>query len=507
MEYVLSSSEMKRCDSYTIETIGVPAMVLMERAALSAVEELCDGSFDLKQVAVVCGSGNNGGDGFAVARLLYLKDIKVSILFVGDQNKVTPETQQQMKIVQNYGIKMYTEIDFSGYTTIVDALFGIGLVRNVEGVYAQTIKSMSESEADILSLDMPSGISADTGKVMGIATLAKKTVTFGYKKLGLVLYPGATYAGIIKVKDIGITDRGFDKEYSKVCSYTHKDLKKIPKRNPYSNKGTFGKVLVIGGSVNMSGAAYFAAKAAYRMGTGLVRIYTPQENRQILQTMLPEAILTTYNEDNLEIEILKEAISWASVIVMGPGSGKGACVPLILKTLFTQAKVPLIIDADGINGIAENPQLLKNHQNDIVLTPHLGEMARLIGKSISGISQNLIQEAETYAKEHRLVCVLKDTRTVVADGQDTIYINQSGNSGMATGGSGDVLTGMIAGLLALRMTLLESARLGVYMHGLAGDYAAHKVGAYSLMAEDIIDNIQEVINLSDSNQGQEIKDA
>lgn len=493
MEYIVTSSEMKRCDTYTIEKIGVPAMVLMERAALSAMEELCDGSFDLKQVLVVCGGGNNGGDGFALARLLHLQNIAVSILFVGNKDKLTPETRQQMKIAENYGIKIDSDIDFTGFTTIVDALFGIGLDRKVEGRYANIIEKMNQSQADILALDIPSGISADTGKIMGISAQAKKTITFGYKKIGLVLYPGAKYAGIIKTKDIGIKDVGFNKEYPKICSYTYEDLKKIPRRNPYSNKGTFGKVLIMAGSVNMSGAAYFSAKAAYRMGAGLVRIYTLQENRQILQTMLPEAILTTYDENDIEIEVLKQVINWANVIVMGPGSGQGPSVALILKHVLENAKVPLVIDADGINCIARDPNLLKNHQSDIILTPHLGEMARLTRKSIPEIAENLIQEAESYAKKHHLVCVLKDTRTVVTDGKDGVYLNQSGNNGMATGGSGDVLTGIIAALLAQGVDLLEAARLGVYIHGLAGDSARSKLGAHSMMANDLIDHIKEIM--------------
>lgn len=495
MEYIISSSEMKRCDDYTINQIGVPSMVLMEKAAMSVVEELYGGSFDLKQVLIVCGSGNNGGDGFAVARLLHLKNVKVSILFIGEKASLTTQTKQQKNIAENYGINIYNEVDISGYTTVVDAIFGFGLSRKVEGKYAETIKEINDSDADVLALDIPSGISADTGKVMGVAIRAKETVTFAYNKVGLVLYPGAEHAGAIKVKDIGITDIGFNKKFPKLCSYNESDLKKIPKRNSYSNKGTFGKVLIIAGSTNMSGAAYFAAKAAYRMGAGLVRIYTPEGNRQILQTMLPEAILTTYNEGDINSELLKEAIHWASVIVMGPGIGEGPEVLLILEKLLENAKVALIIDADGINCLARNPKLLTNHQNDIILTPHLGEMSRLTGKSIHDIAENLIEETENYAKAHNLICVLKDTRTVVAGGKYSVYLNRSGNDGMATGGSGDVLTGIIAGLVAQQKDFLEATRLGVYIHGLAGDYATDKLGAHSVIADDIIDNIQEVMKL------------
>lgn len=213
MEYLVNSAEMKRADSYTINTIGIPSMVLMERAALGTVEELLDGSFDLKKVVVVCGSGNNGGDGFAIARLLYLKNIDVKILFAGDEKKCTNETRQQMGIVRKYGIEICEKECFENCTTIVDALFGIGISRPIEGYFASIIESMNNSGADILSVDIPSGISADTGQVMGVAVKAKETVTFAYRKLGLVLHPGAEYSGIVKLKDIGITDLSFDGVY------------------------------------------------------------------------------------------------------------------------------------------------------------------------------------------------------------------------------------------------------------------------------------------------------
>lgn len=490
----MNSGEMKRCDSMIIHKIGMPAMVLMERAALCVVDELCDGTFDLKRVLVICGSGNNGADGFAVARLLHLKKVDVRVQFVGDEKKCTSETHQQMKMVQNYGIVICSEPDYEKYTTIVDALFGIGLARTIEGKYAHIIDQMNRSEADILSVDIPSGISADTGKVMGIAVKAKKTVTFAYKKVGMVLYPGTAYAGIVKVKDIGITDVGFEGVYPAAYSYTREDLKMIPGRNPYSNKGTFGKVLVIAGSTNMSGAAYFSAKAAYRMGTGLVRIYTPSENREILQTMLPEAILSTYDCGHIEPQVLKDVISWASVIVIGPGIGKGTDTELILNVVLSNAEIPLVIDADGLNLIAEHPNLLQNHKQDIIMTPHLGEMTRLIQKNVPEIAENLIREAEIYAKEQNIVCVLKDARTVVTNGKGTVYLNQSGNSGMATGGSGDVLTGIIAGLLAQGMNVLEAATLGVYIHGLAGDQATTQIGPYGVMANDIVNGINDIVN-------------
>lgn len=491
MEYLLNSEEMKRCDVTTIQKIGMPSMVLMERAALSVVEEL--DSFDLTRVLVVCGSGNNGADGYAVARLLHLQNIKVDVLFVGDEQKRTTENKQQQKIAEYYGVSSVKKIENNPYTTIVDALFGIGLSRPLSGKYLEIIEQVNQAEGEILSVDIPSGISADNGKVMGNAIKATRTVTFAFRKLGLVLYPGADYAGVVKVKDIGITARGFEGRFPKIYTYTRKDLERIPRRQSYSNKGTYGKILVVAGSKNMSGAAYFSAKAAYRMGAGLVRIVTPEENRQILQTLLPEAIVTTYQRSQLDGDWLTEAINWASAIVIGPGMGISEEAKYLLSKVLSISKVPLVIDADAITLVAKEPELLHDHEQKIIMTPHVGEMSRLTGKPIPKIADDIIEVAEKFAAEKKLTCVLKDARTIVTEGTEDTYVNTSGNNGMATGGTGDVLTGVIVGLLAQGLREREAARLGVYIHGLAGDAAAAQKGSYGMLADDVCDAINEVV--------------
>ena len=298
---------------------------------------------------------------------------------------------------------------------------------------------------------------------------------------------------MVKVKDIGITEAGFEEEFPKVYSYTIEDLAKIPKRNPYSNKGTYGKILVIAGSKNMSGAAYFSAKAAYRMGVGLVRIVTPEENRQIIQSLLPEAIVTTYQKKQLDGDWLMDAINWASVIVIGPGMGGSEEAHYLLSKVLSISEVPLVIDADAINILAKEPGLLQHNKQNIILTPHIGEMSRLTDKPISEIAENIIEVAERFAKEKKLTCVLKDARTIVTEGNRGTYVNTSGNDGMATGGTGDVLTGVIAGLLGQGLSVVEAARLGVYIHGLAGDAAAAKKGAYGLLADDVCEAINDVV--------------
>lgn len=493
MDLLVNGAEMKRCDEYTIQEIGIPSMVLMERAALGVVEELCGGGFDVNRVLVVCGTGNNGGDGFAAARLLHEKKINADAVLIDSEEKCTPETKQQLQTAKKVGVPILPEADFMRYTTIVDALFGIGLSRPAEGIYAEAINRINQSGADILSVDIPSGISADTGKVLGAAVRAKKTVTFAFRKIGLVLYPGAAYAGEVIVKKIGIGEAGLDNDVPGIFMLTKEDLSGIPKRNPYSNKGSFGKVLVVAGSTGMSGAAYFSAKAAYRTGAGLVRIYTPEKNRVILQTLVPEAMVTPYQHDSAIPYALKEAIRWADVIVIGPGLGKSEDALLILQTVLTQAAAPLVVDADALNLLAEHPELLTGHKQEIIVTPHPGEMSRLTGKPVPEIAENLIDAAKQYAEEQKVVCVLKDARTVTADRKGAICINTSGNSGMATGGVGDVLTGIIAGLIAQGQPCFEASALGVYLHGLAGDAAAVIFSQYSMTAVDILDSIQKVL--------------
>ncbi len=501
MEYLVTGQEMKSWDAWTIRQLGIPSLVLMERAALGVVEALRE--FDLRKVLVVCGSGNNGGDGFAVARLLWEEQIPVSILFVGDRTHCTEETAAQMEVAFRCGIPIQDEeFSWQQYTTIVDALFGIGISRPVDGRYADCIKNMNDAPAEILAVDIPSGISADNGKVMGKAVRASVTVTFAYKKRGLVCHPGAEYAGKVLVKHIGVLVRaGETPALPHTISYCQEDLNRLPVRPAHSNKGTFGKVLVIAGSSTMSGAAYFSAKAAYLTGAGLVKLLTAEENRTVLQTLLPEAIVETYSGEEMKENALDALIQWAGTIVIGPGLGTSGIAACLLERVLSAACCPIVVDADGLNLLAEDESLFRRcfsqKKSDWIFTPHVGEMARLVRKEIAAVAGNLLEEAEHFVDAYPVVCVLKDARTVVAAGKEQpLYLNQSGNHGMATGGAGDVLSGILAGLLAQGMTAPEAARLGVYLHGLAGDRAAMSQGAYGLLAEDILIHLPKVMRMT-----------
>ncbi|OTQ73645.1 MULTISPECIES: NAD(P)H-hydrate dehydratase [unclassified Gilliamella] len=494
MQYLVTSSEMKHYDAYTANKIGLPSLVLMERAALAVVNQLNENDYNLNKVAVVCGYGNNGGDGIAVARLLKLQHIDVDVYLIGQVEHASKETLQQIKIAQHYNINFITSLPecFTEYTTIIDAIFGIGLNRIVSGDFVYAIEWINQCCTDVLAIDIPSGLCSNTGKILGVAVKAKQTVTFAYAKVGLSLHPGAELAGEITIADIGIYADTPASHYT----YQSNELSKLlPQRSNNSHKGSYGKVLVIAGSENMSGAAYFSAKAAYKTGAGLVHIYTPMCNRDILLTQIPEVLLTPFITNKIDIKKLDELINLASVIVIGPGMGVSDDTHKILSYVLQHARIPVIIDADGLNTLVPNLRLLKQAQSTIIVTPHLGEMARLVKQPIETIKNNLVDTAKKFAQDYNVICVLKDARTIVTIPEQTTYINQSGNCGMATGGAGDVLTGIMAGLIAQHLPPTKAAPVSVYLHGLAGDIASKKLNKYSLLASDIIDSLNEVLSI------------
>ncbi|HIR76896.1 MAG TPA: NAD(P)H-hydrate dehydratase [Candidatus Choladousia intestinipullorum] len=492
MEFLLNAAQMKQYDYDTIHRIGIPSLVLMERAALCVAEEMHRFGCDLSSVLVVCGSGNNGGDGFAVARILDEQGVRVRVAFVGREESMSEETLVQRKICENCGIKISSNYTQYEYTTIVDAVFGIGLSRDVEGRFADAISWINGQDACRVSVDMPSGIETDTGRIMKHAVMADLTVTFACRKLGHVLYPGAEFCGRVVCRDIGITAGRLQGGLPSVFTYSKEDLAGIAGRKAYSNKGTYGKVLLIAGCEGMSGAACLSALASYRSGCGLVRVFTQACNRQVIQTYLPEAIVSVWEDEKFPQELLDEALEWSDVAGIGPGFGTGNTQKKILTYVLGHYEKPLVIDADGLNLLAKERALLCSLRPNTVLTPHIGEMMRLIEGTKEEVLQNIVHTAAGFAEEYHAVCVLKDARTVVSNGRKS-YINTSGNSGMAAGGSGDILTGIICGLLAQHMPVFEAASLGVYLHGLAGDAAKEKRGAYGMIARDIADEIGNVL--------------
>ncbi len=493
--YLVNSQEMKQCDNNTIAYYGVPSMVLMERAALAVFSEItkCYPQKDIR-ILVLCGTGNNGGDGFAVARLLYLAGYQVEVFCPMNKEKMTPETKSQYDTVLKYHIPEINGLPEHACTIVVDALFGIGLSRQIEGTLAEILQKLNQMSAFKIAVDIASGVSADTGAVFGTAFYADLTVTFGFAKIGQLLYPGAEYTGELVVADIGIDAYSFLGQSPMGRYLTQADaVKLLPKRKAYSNKGSYGKALVIAGSPDMAGAAYFAAKAAYYSGCGLVRIFTARENREILLTKLPEAILTVYDakEDCCKEteDALEECLQWADAVLIGPGLGCGSTAQHILEQVIRHKEKKIVFDADALNILSGKEAWLTGMTENQAVTPHLGEMSRLLKCSIAQIKNNLLQTAADFAKRWQMICVLKDARTIVGMPNGEFYINTTGNHGMATGGSGDVLAGFFAGLLAQGLSCRDAAALSVYLHGKAGDIAASDKGASGMIASDLLNAI------------------
>ena len=491
MIYLPTGEQMRRADLYTIEEIGVPSMVLMERAALEVVRCMEEEQLDFRKVLVVCGSGNNGGDGYAIARLLHLKGHDVTIFFAGNSQKRSEENAQQAKIAAHYEIPVITNLDTEEYSVIIDALFGTGLKREITGHYREILCSVNQMTGEKVAVDLPSGIHDTTGAQMGIAFCADLTVAIAFPKRGLFLQEGNVCAGKILTGDIGISSETFS-EGTVTFGYEKQDLfLGFPKRKKNSHKGSYGKVLMIASSKGMSGAAYLSAKAAYAVGAGLVQIYTHEENRVILQQLLPEAIITTY--DTFDSEQLEKLIQWADLIGIGCGLGKSDTAERVMQYTLKRALVPCVVDADGINILSKHMEWIEVTNALIVLTPHMKEMSRMLQCSVKELIEQRMERLHAFVERYKVVCVLKDARTLVAKEHRNTYLNLSGNAAMAKAGSGDVLAGVIVGILAQQCEPYTSACLGVFLHGLAGDMARDKKGAYSVLASDLVAEISSVL--------------
>lgn len=485
---------MKEYDRDTSERIGIPSMVLMERAALSAVDAVLENRQLPGKVLIVSGTGNNGGDGLAVGRLLALKGAKVTFFMAGVPEKMSVETKAQASIIKNLGFSIQSKLEVKEYDMVIDALFGIGLSRDVEGEYSDAIKKINDCGrrgAFICAVDIPSGICADTGRILGEAVRADLTVTFAFAKRGHLLYPGREYTGKLVIKDIGITQQSFRKGKPEAFCYERSDVGRfLPKRRPDGNKGTFGKVLLLAGSHDMSGACILCGSSILRTGAGMVKIITPSCNREIVQKSFPEAMLYTFDEMP-DLKQVRSSMDWADVIVAGPGMGTGRNASLLIEHVLREGKCPLVLDADALNLIAGHEKLrmlaAEYEAGKLILTPHPGELVRLAKTDMEEYYHQREKLLFELAGELACIIVAKDAVTIAAQaGRKEVYINTSGNDGMATAGSGDVLAGMIGGLLAQKADVFDAACLGVYLHGLAGEEASMKNGRRAVVASDLI---------------------
>lgn len=489
MRYLVTAEEMRSYDRYMSEEVGIPSAVLMERAALAAFRRIREYGEENREagrdVLIMAGTGNNGGDGLALARLLAEAGYRTEVWCPGDAARASGQWKQQRKILDSYPVSFVTIPGREEYTILVDALFGVGLSREIDGVYAESIEVFNRLGGWKLALDLPSGVDSDTGRILGTAVQADETVTFGFCKRGLVLYPGCTRAGRIRTEDVGISEIAFDGAEPGMFVLDEETEKLLPKRDPQGNKGTFGRVLLAAGSVNMAGAAILAARAAYRTGAGMVKVITPPENRIVLQTAVPEALLGTEAD-------LESSLRWADVIAVGPGLGTGSDALRVLERLIRESGLPLLIDADGLNLLAKERELREllaaqgRRGRGIVLTPHMGELARLTGKGIPELKEDPAGCGRELAMELQAVVAVKDARTFICQAGKPVCLNLSGCSGLATAGSGDVLAGGIIGLMAQGMEPYRAACVGACIHGRRGEAISARLGEHACMAGDLI---------------------
>jgi len=497
-----NSAQMREMDKYVIENLNISGTYLMERAA----KHLAATSLELLtlsgSVAVFCGTGNNGGDGICAAAHLIDKGVPVRVFLVGDPEKLTNDSLKMSELLRQVGgvLEPFSSTEeIEEYTisceVIIDALFGIGLHSPIIGDTLEAVRMINHARACVISADISSGVHADTGAILGEAVWADITVTFSMAKAGHFLEPGCMYCGELRVYDIGLPRDIIESVHSPVFAITTDDIN-LPRRRPDTHKGNFGRCTIAAGSVGYTGAPALAARAASKIGAGLVFLGVPEKIYDIMACKLDEEMPFPLPCDsigklsaNAASEILRQAQS-SDVLLLGPGLGTSSDISELVMSIIRLIKKPIVLDADGINAIASNVDILKQSAGPLILTPHRGEYLRLGGDLTSG---NRLNSAREFAHRYGCILVLKGHRTITAMPDGTAYINTTGGPAMAKGGSGDVLAGMIAGLIAQNFPLKEAVTTAVYLHGLAGDMCASEMGEYSVTAGDIISMIPKAV--------------
>ncbi len=484
---VASAVEMNQIDRLAQEDYEIPGVVLMERAALT-VRQVIQERFGTaqKKIYIYCGKGNNGGDGLALARLLMETSTEVTVALAFERSQFRGLAQENLARAEKFGLRI---VDWQAVNAselqradlIVDALLGTGAAGIPKEPVAAIIAMINNSGRPVLAMDIPSGVNVDNGQVSGVAVKASITVTFGLPKPGLLIYPGAEACGELIIDPIGFPRMLLESTALKVNWLNVDEAGElIPERPPTAHKGSAGHVLVIGGAMGMTGAAALCSLGALRAGAGLVTAGIQDQNNfpekpAEVMTLPWERVLT-----NLER---------ADVVIFGPGASAGERSRDLLIELLRNCKAPLVIDADGINLLAANSINLREFTLPVILTPHPGEMSRLSGLPVAEIQENRIEVAIRFAKEWGVTLVLKGARSIIADSAGNVFINSTGNPGMATAGMGDALAGIIGGLLAQGMPLTEAAAAGTYLHGLAGDLASERYGQRGIITTDLIKEI------------------
>ena len=491
---VISATNTKKVDSYCINTIGIPSIVLMENAAEEVKKIIANKG---NRFLIVCGEGNNGGDGLAIARKLFMDNKEVCVVICNGTGKRTEDFFVNYNILNNMGVEILQleeiienerlEERINNYDIIVDCIFGIGLNRDIKGNTYRLIDVLNKSESYKVSVDIPSGIDGNTGMVKGICIEADETITIETYKKGFFLGDACNYLGKVSVVKIGFLQSVIDKFSEGIDILDREEYKKmIICRKKNGHKGDYGRILILAGYKRYTGAAYISTESAVRSGGGLVTLIVDNDIKEIMQTRLTEAMVIDYEDNDLD-----KLIKTADIIACGPGLGQTEKSKYILKKIINESKCNLVIDADAINIISEEKELLSKIRGRAVLTPHSGEMSRLTGKSIKEINDNRISICRDFAEQNNVVVLLKGYKTIIANDNRCI-VNPTGNSKMATGGMGDCLTGMIAAFIGQGKDIFNGTALAAYIHGLIGDELAQD--RYSINARDIIELIPKTLN-------------
>ena len=517
---VVTAAEMRQIDQDTIEGIGIPGIVLMETAGSAIVRAIEQHYPRYQRIGIFVGKGNNGGDGIVIARQLVHAGRDVHLFLVSPPDSFTGEAKINLQIAKrltaSFGLQaapkgglqietILTDAEFKSNTNIancellVDAILGTGLRGTVRDPIATIIKTINNLSIPVLSVDLPSGLDADTGHPLGTCVRADRTITIGLPKRGLLVHPGAELAGKLEVVDIGFPEQVVDAQDIKVNWTTTQQVSQwLSPRPSSSHKGTYGRVLVVAGSTGMTGAAALASEAALRAGAGLVTLATPKHLNPILEGLLPEVMTLPLPETAsgslstaATSAILEFSEKTQSVLAIGPGLSQHPDTVALVHQLVRENQeqglgLRLVVDADGLNALAQAPEIISLLESEAVLTPHPGEMARLTNTPVSTLEKDRIRTAQQFASDSGVTLVFKGAPTVTGSANGDVWINSTGNPGMATGGMGDVLTGIIAGLMAQGISSEKAAALGVYIHGFAADTVAEALGMHGLLASDVL---------------------
>lgn len=509
---VLNTQQMREADRRTIDEIGIPSIVLMENAGRQSVAAMEAAFEDLadSHVGVLCGRGNNGGDGFVVARTLIQRGVDTSVFLLGSVAEVRGDARINLEVLGRIGLTVVEitnaqewELHFSEVSQcdlLVDAMLGTGFNGQLSGLLETVVADVNGLGVPVVAIDLPTGVSADTHEVAGEAIDASMTVTLAAPKIPLILPPADSHCGDLVIADIGIPLPILDDiEGPHIEILTREDMRDlVPARTADSHKGDFGRVLVIAGSFGRSGAAHLAGLGALRSGAGLVTIATPRSCVATIAALAPEYMTEPLDETptgTIDYAALDRVLDIkADVIAVGPGLGQSPGTAAFVQGLLERTGVPLVLDADALNAFAGEPDRLVGRDGvDVIITPHPGEMARLLNISVEAVQRNRLRHATDFAASHRLHVILKGHRTVIASPDNRAFINLTGNSGMATGGTGDLLTGMVAAWFAQLLDAEAACRLAVYLHGSAGDLAEADEGEVALIAGDVASRLGDAL--------------